>query len=127
MATLRASEVPRGAAPRCRHPVPAPTAGRQILPSRSPRAPREPDLEIAEQPRLGRVLRRHLGAALAAEPEPSRQLRQRAARRRGRRAWRGGVRLSLRALELGEQRAETPLAPPERLLERPRAVLRVGD
>src|SRR3989442_8649818 len=126
MPPLRASEVPRGAAPRCRRPAPAPTAGRQILPSRSPRAPCETDLEVAEEACLGRVFRRRLATALAAQPEPSRQLRQRAGRR-GRRAWRSGVRLSLGALELGEQHPEASLAPAEGLLKHPRAVLRVGE
>src|SRR5207302_8121986 len=112
MFPLRASEVPPRLVARHRCPARAPGTGRQILPSRSPRASREAELEIAEQPRLGRVLRRRLGAALAAEAEAARELRQRAGRR-GRRAWRGGVRLSLRALELGEQRPEAPLAASE--------------
>src|SRR5439155_19207235 len=97
MPPLRASEVPRRLAARRRCPPRVPGAGRQILPSRSPRAPCETDLEVAEEACLGRVFRRRLATALAAEPEPSRQLRQRAGRR-GRRAWRSGVRLSLGAL-----------------------------
>src|SRR2546426_9685829 len=118
MPSPRASEVPPRPVGRGRRPTAAAPSGRQLLPSRSSRAAPEADLEIAQEPRLGRVepvRSGRLAAALAAEPEPARQLGKTAARR-CRRARRGGVGAPLRALEPGEQRAEAPLAPAERLL-----------
>src|SRR5437899_9032450 len=113
----RASEVPRWPAARRRPSAAEAPPARQLLPPGSSRASREADLEVAQEPRLGRVDRRggRRAAALAAEPEPARQLGETAARRR-RRARRGGIGAPLRPLELREQGPDAPLAAPERLL-----------
>src|SRR3989442_3199195 len=116
MPSPRAREAPPGPAARGPRPTAAAPSGRQLLPSGSSRSAPEADLEVAQEPRLGRVepvRSGRLAAALAAEPEPPRQLGKAAARRR-RRAGRGGVGAPLRALEPGEHPAEAPPAPAER-------------
>src|SRR3989442_3822545 len=108
MVPPRASEVPRERAARRGRPTAAALPGRQLLPARSSRAAREADLEVAQEPGLGGVARlgRRLAAALAAQPEPPRELGKPAARRRRARravgAGRAGVDAPLRALHLGE-------------------------